>query len=264
MARRDTRARACIRCILLRQPLVINSLYHALASERPYPISSATTFAYVPASFGPTCPGARTEHVHDIAPDPAFLLCFPIQIRCISSIHLDVACDALYGMFPMAESTKTTMLYALSPAGKSQQQRYTVAALVYFLYGVCYFFGSQYFMSMQDTERGMAYAAYATFFFIVGGLITVVFPLLIYSRFALAVSWYWRPHAQYKTLHISFTMLLGFLVFFRGYVLLHSNAFMKTPLHMAALIITVINATCLFWAGVNRPVWVTRESVEPS
>jgi MFS family permease len=167
-------------------------------------------------------------------------------------------------MFPMAESTKTPILYALSPSGKSQQQRYTVAALVYFFYGVCYFFGSQYFMSMQDTERGMAYAAYATFFFIAGGLITVVFPLLIYSRFALAVSWNWRPHAQYKTLHISFTMLLGFLVIFRSYLLLRSNAFMKTPLHMAALIITVINATCLIWAGMSRPVWVTRESVEPS
>ena len=33
--------------------LVINSLYHAPASERPYEISSATIFVYVPASFGP-------------------------------------------------------------------------------------------------------------------------------------------------------------------------------------------------------------------
>jgi MFS family permease len=163
----------------------------------------------------------------------------------------------------MAESTKTTTFSALPSTGKPLQQRYTIAASVYFLYGVCYFFGSQYFMSMQDTERGMAYAAYATFFFIVGGLITVVFPLLIYSRFALAVSWYWRPRAQHKTLHISFTLLLGLLVIFRSYLLLRGNVFMKTPLHMAALIITVINATCLIWAGVSRPVWVTREAVEP-
>jgi MFS family permease len=144
------------------------------------------------------------------------------------------------------------------------QQRHTLAASVYFLYGVCYFFGAQYFMSMQDTERGMAYAAYSTFFFIVGGLITVLFPLLIYSRFALAVSWHWRPHAQDKTLHISFTLLLGLLVIFRGYMLLRGNAFMKTPLHMAALIVTVINAACLIWAGISRPVWVTREVVESS
>jgi len=45
-------------------------------------------------------------------------------------------------MFPMAESTKTTMLDALSPAGKSQQQRYTVAALVYFFYGLFYLLGA--------------------------------------------------------------------------------------------------------------------------
>ena len=164
----------------------------------------------------------------------------------------------------MAKSTKATTLYTLSPTGKPLQQRYTIAASVYFLYGVCYFFGAQYFMSMQDTERGMAYGAYSTFFFILGGLITILFPCLIYSRFALAISWYWRRHAQYKTLHISFTLLLGLLVIFRIYVLLRGNVFMKTPLHMAALIVTVINATCLIWAGVSRPIWVTREAVEAS
>src|SRR5438552_10868545 len=167
-------------------------------------------------------------------------------------------------MFPMAKSAKTMTLYALSPTGKPLQQRYTIAASVYFLYGVCYFFGAQYFMSMQDTERGMAYAAYSTFFFILGGLITILFPCLIYSRFALAISWYWRRHAQYKTLHISFTLLLGLLVIFRIYVLLRGNIFMKTPLHMAALIVTFINATCLGRAGVSRPIWVTREAVEAS
>jgi len=31
---------------------------------------------------------------------------------------------------------------------------------------------------------------------------------------------------------------------------------------MAAFIITVINATCLVWAGVSRPAWVTREAAE--
>jgi hypothetical protein len=33
---------------------------------------------------------------------------------------------------------------------------------------------------------------------------------------------------------------------------------------MAALIVTVINAACLIWAGISRPVWVTREVVESS
>jgi len=59
-----------------KEPLVINSIRHALASERLYEISSATTFADMPTSFGPTYPDARIEHVHNIAPDPAFLLCF--------------------------------------------------------------------------------------------------------------------------------------------------------------------------------------------
>jgi hypothetical protein len=164
----------------------------------------------------------------------------------------------------MAKSTKTTTLSTLPPDGQHLQYRHTIAASVYFLYGVCYFFGAQYFMNMQDTERGMAYAAYSTFFFIVGGLITILFPLLIYSRFALAVSWYWRPQAQYQTWHISFTLLLGFLVIFRGYMLLRGNVFMKTPLHLVALIVTVINAACLIWAGASRPFWITREAVEPS
>jgi hypothetical protein len=155
------------------------------------------------------------------------------------------------------------IIQAMPPRRDYVQQRHTIAALVYFLYGVCYFFGAQYFMSMQDTQRGIAYAAYSTFFFILGGLITVLFPLLIYSRFALAVSWYRRPHVQYKTLHINFTLLLGLLVIFRIYwQFLRGNVFMKTPLHIAALIVTVINATCLIWAGVSRPVWVTREAGE--
>jgi hypothetical protein len=89
MARRDARARACIRCILCEEPLVINSIRHALASERPHAISSAMPFAYVPTSFGLTYPGAHPEHGRDIAPDPAFLLCFFTQIRCISCIYLD-------------------------------------------------------------------------------------------------------------------------------------------------------------------------------
>jgi MFS family permease len=155
-----------------------------------------------------------------------------------------------------------TLPSSAPPLQDRLQYRHTIAASVYFLYGLCYFFGAQYFMSMQDTQRGMAYAAYSTFFFILGGLITILFPLLIYSRFAFAVSWHWRLHAQYKTLHMSFTLLLGLLVIFRAYVLSRGNVFMKTPLHMAALIITVINATCLIWAGVSRPVWITREAVE--
>jgi hypothetical protein len=161
-------------------------------------------------------------------------------------------------MFPMAESTKTTMLYALSSAGKSQQQRYTVAALVYFFYGLFYLFGAQYLTSMQATERAMSNPR---LFFALGALLVVLLPPLIYSRFALALSLYWKPQTQRKTLFIDFTLLLGCLVIMRVIALIHGKLYLKTPVHTVALIVAVINATCLIWAGVSRPVWVTREAV---
>jgi len=72
-----------------KEPLVINPIHHVLASERLYEISSATTFAYVPASFGPTYPDAHSEHVYDIAPDPAFLLCFSFRYRhVVSAVYI--------------------------------------------------------------------------------------------------------------------------------------------------------------------------------
>jgi hypothetical protein len=162
-------------------------------------------------------------------------------------------------MFPMAESTKTRTLYAHSPAGKSQQRRYTIAALVYFLYGLFYLFGAQYLASMQATERAMSNPR---LFFALGALLVVLLPLLIYSRFALALSLYWQPQTQRKTLFVDFSLLLGCLVIMRVLALLHGQLYLKTPLHTVALIVAVINATCLVWAGVSRPVWVTREAVE--
>jgi hypothetical protein len=162
-------------------------------------------------------------------------------------------------MFLMAESTKTTMLHALSPAGKSQQRRYTVAALVYFFYGLFYLFGAQYLTSMQATERAMSNSQ---LFFALGGLLVVILPLLIYSRFALGLSLSWKPQTQRKTLFVDFTLLLGCLVIMRVVALLHGKLYLKTPLHTVALIVAGINAACLVWAGVSRPVWVTREAVE--
>jgi len=143
---------------------------------------------------------------------------------------------------------------AMPPRRDYVQQRYAIAALVYFVYGVFYLFGAQYLTSMQAAQRGMANPR---LFFILGGIITVVFPLLIYSRFALALSW--RPRAHRQTLYIDFTLLLGFLVMARVIALLRGGLFMKSSLHTAALVMAAINATCLVWAGVRRPVWVTRE-----
>jgi hypothetical protein len=145
-------------------------------------------------------------------------------------------------------------------ASASLQKRHTVAAVVYFLYGIFYLFGAQYLTSMQATTRGMANPR---LFFLIGGVITVLFPLLVYSRFALALSLWWRPHAHRKTLFIDFTLLLGLLVVARVMALWRGGVFMKTPLHTAALIIAAINAACLLWAGLRKPVWVTRESQGP-
>lgn len=158
----------------------------------------------------------------------------------------------------MAEFTKTTTPDALLHTGKPLQQRYTVAALVYFLYGLFYLFGAQYLTSMQATERAMSNPR---LFFALGALLVVLLPLLIYSRFALAFSLYWKPQTQRKTLFIDFTLLLGCLVIMRIIALIHGQLYLKTPLHTAALIVAVINATCLIWAGVSRPIWITRETV---
>ena len=146
---------------------------------------------------------------------------------------------------------------AVPPRQDHVQQRHTIAALVYFVYGVFYLFGAQYLTSMQATQRGMANPK---LFFVLGGIITVVFPLLIYSRFALALSW--RPRTHRQTLYINFALLLGLLVIARVIALLRGGLFMKSSLHTAALIMAAINASCLVWAGVSRPVWVTREAEE--
>jgi hypothetical protein len=163
-------------------------------------------------------------------------------------------------MFPMAKSTKTTTPDGLPHTGESLQQRYTVAAFVYFFYGLFYLFGAQYLTSMQTTERAMSNPR---LFFALGALLVALLPPLIYSRFALGFSLYWKPQTRRKTLFIDFTLLLGCLVIMRIIALIHGHLYLKTPLHTVALIVAVINATCLIWAGVSRPIWVAREAVEP-
>ena len=46
-------------------------------------------------------------------------------------------------------------------------------------------------------------------FFALGALLVVLLPPLIYSRFALALSFYWKPQTQRKTLFIDFTPAPG-------------------------------------------------------
>jgi hypothetical protein len=137
------------------------------------------------------------------------------------------------------------------------QKRHTMAALVYFGYGVFYLFGAQYLTSIQATARGMSTPR---LFFFIGGVITILFPFLIYRRFALALSLWWQSQPHRTTLFVNFTLLLGLLVVARVVALLRGSLYTKTPWHTAALLIAIINAACLLWAGLGRPVWITRES----
>lgn len=135
------------------------------------------------------------------------------------------------------------------------QRRHTIAALVYFLYGLFYLFGAQYFTSMQTTTRGMSNPG---LFFALGGVITIAFPLLIYRRFALALSLYRTSSAQRATLFINFTLILALLVSGRVIALLRSGRATATPLHTLALLIAILNAACLLWAALKQPWWITR------
>ncbi len=160
----------------------------------------------------------------------------------------------------MARRTDTTTQSPMVPNWERIQKRHTVAAVVYFLYGVFYLFGAQYLTRMRMTERGMSNSS---LFFVLGATITILFPLLIYSRFALALSLWWKPQAQRKTLFLNFTLILGLLVILRVIALLRGGLYAKTPLHTAALIIAAMNAACLVWASASQPLWISRESQGP-
>ena len=160
----------------------------------------------------------------------------------------------------MARRTDTTTQSPMVPNWERIQKRHTVAAVVYFLYGVFYLFGAQYLTRMRMTERGMSNSS---LFFVLGATITILFPLLIYSRFALALSLWWKPRAQRKTLFLNFTLILGLLVILRVIALLRGGLYAKTPLHTAALIIAAMNAACLVWASASQPLWISRESQGP-
>jgi hypothetical protein len=154
---------------------------------------------------------------------------------------------------PTAETTDATRHHS-----QRIQRRHTIAAVVYFLYGLFYLFGAQYITSMvESTGRG---SSNSWLFFVLGGVIAVLFPLLIYSRFAFAFSLRWPSSLQRKTAYISFTLLLGILVVARVAALVNGGLYMKTPLHTAALVIAAIDAAVLLWAGLGQPAWITRDA----
>ena len=152
-------------------------------------------------------------------------------------------------------SEKPTVISPALPEPERIQQRHTMAAVVYFLYGIFYLFGAQYLMSIQAAQRGMSNPMV---FFVLGGAIALLFPWLIYRCWAIPLPYFWQPRAQRKTLRVDFTLLVGFLVLLRVIALVRGGVFLKTWLHTVALVVAAINATCLVWAGLSRPVWVTR------
>lgn len=142
--------------------------------------------------------------------------------------------------------------------GAKLQRRHKIAAIVYFIYGLFYLFGAQYVTGMQMSERGSS--TNAPMFYVIGAVIVILFPLLIHRVFAFGLSLGWPAQMKRNTLYISFTMIVGLLVVGRVISLIRLEFYAKSPLHVAGLVIAAINAVFLLWAGLSRPVWLSREA----
>ena len=147
-----------------------------------------------------------------------------------------------------------------APDGDRIQTRHTIAAVVYFIYGIYYLFGAQYLTSMQSTERAMSNPKV---FFILGGIIAVAFPILIYRRTGIGVSFLQRASGRHRSYQISFTLLLGLLVCARVAALLRGGLYLKSPLYTIALVLAAVNAAFLLWAGLGQAWWRVQASDEP-
>ena len=143
--------------------------------------------------------------------------------------------------------------------GDRIQTRHTVAAVVYFIYGIYYLFGAQYLTSMQSSERAMSNPKV---FFILGGIIAVAFPILIYRRTGIGVSFLQRATGGHRSYQISFTLLLGLLVCARVAALLRGGLYLKSPLYTIALALAAVNAAFLLWAGLGQAWWRVQASEE--
>ena len=139
-----------------------------------------------------------------------------------------------------------------SPLRDPLQTRHNIAAIVYFIYGVYYLFGAQYLTSMQSTERAMSNPRV---FFILGAIITIAFPFLIYRRTGIGISFLQRASGRHRSYQISFTLLLGLLVCARVAALLRGGLYLKSSLHTIALVLAAINAVFLLWAGLSQAWW---------
>lgn len=160
----------------------------------------------------------------------------------------------------MASHVDTTLETPTTTSARAAriQRRHTIAAIVYFIYGLFYLFGAQYVTGMGMSERGTS--ASAPMFFVIGGVIAILFPLLIYRIFAFGFSLSWVKRMQRSTFYLSFTFILGLLVVGRVYSLVKLEFYDKTALHIAGLCIAAINAAFLLWAGLSRSFWISRHS----
>ena len=141
-----------------------------------------------------------------------------------------------------------------SSSGNHLQRRHSIAAVVYFFYGLVYLLGAQYLTARGMSARGMAYSKW---WFLMCAIFLILFPWRIYKQFGLGISLWNKSQQTYKTLSISFTLLLGIAVCFKIYGLLRGALYTQTPLHTAALIAVAINAVVLLWAGLSKPMWIT-------
>jgi hypothetical protein len=138
------------------------------------------------------------------------------------------------------------------------QRRHTLAAVVYFIYGLFYLYGAQYITGAGMTQRGMSTGT--TMWFIIGGVVAIVFPLLIHRVFAFGLSLSRSKQMQRNTFYINFTLILGLLVVGRVYSLIKLGFYAKSPLHIIGLLMAAINAAFLLWAAWSRPFWISRQS----
>lgn len=158
----------------------------------------------------------------------------------------------------MASSTQTPDAQILRFHSAPAQWRYTLAALVYFGYGLVYLFGAHYLTNMQMSERAMPNSQG---YFIIGAVLVLLLPWLIYRRFALACAWYSPRYGHQTTVGLDFTLLLGCLVSARVVALVWGQSYLKTPLHTVACVVALLTATCLLWAGFSRPWWSRRDTL---
>ena len=139
---------------------------------------------------------AHTELVHDIAPDPAFLLCFPTRYIRISLIWLSFSLRRPLRNVPhggIHADHDTALLFPLPGNTCSSATPSRRSSIFSTACSTC--LGRNISRACRRQSGGCPTRG---FFLALGALLVVLLPPLIYSRFALALSLYWKPHDPEK------------------------------------------------------------------